>query len=411
MNINYSKGSNPYGLTSYVLSPEKQEEAQAKPILATNMVGLNAEELAEEFRFVHDYNPRVKKTMVHYSVSLSPKEHKRPEEISAISKAVLEKTGHQDCQYFVVEHHDRQARHQVQHWHIVTSAVDMGARWVNDAFIKIRLKHLERELEDTFGLEQTKVRAKPDRYNLTTGEYRLKERTGGELTKEKLWRSLQTHTADQPSMLMLVTRLKAEDISVRLYARDGQIDGISYGLEGIAFPGYKLGAAYSFKGLQRHLGVDHAPEQDELLRRVNLLTAQQCRQLVKQSQDKDSAVIPQPEENSTVQMELAQDMLAIAFQVFAINHQAGRTQETAAGVWRLSGKRYVSNYDPSAREFSLESLDDGRLRIRGRVEEDTVRTIEARNIQTHDLLAFREMQQIVSAISERLSISQPRLEL
>jgi hypothetical protein len=78
MNINYSKGSNPNGLTNYVLSPEKQEQAQAEPILATNMVGLNAEELAEEFRFVHDYNPRVKKTMVHYSVSLSPQGAQEP---------------------------------------------------------------------------------------------------------------------------------------------------------------------------------------------------------------------------------------------------------------------------------------------------------------------------------------------
>ncbi|WP_017301619.1 relaxase/mobilization nuclease domain-containing protein [Nodosilinea nodulosa] len=399
MNINYSKGANPYGLTSYVLSPEKQEQGQAEPILATNMVGLNAEELAEEFRFVHDYNPRVKKTMVHYSVSLSPQEHKSPEEISAISNAVLERTGHQDCQYFVVEHHDRQARHQVQHWHIVTSAVDMHAKWVDDAFIKIRLKHLERELEETFGLEQTKVRAKPERYNLTTGEYRLKERTGGELTKEKLWRSLQTHTADQPSMLMLVTRLKAADISVRLYARDGQIDGISYGMEGIAFPGYKLGAAYSFKGLQRHLGIDHAPEQDELLRRVNLLTAQQCRQLVKQSKDRDSAVIPQVEENSTVQLELAQDMLAIALQVFTINHQAGRTQETEAGVWRLSGKRYASSYDSAAREFSLTSLDDRGLRIQGQVEGEALRVTAAQHIQEHDLAAFEEMRRIVDMVS------------
>jgi hypothetical protein len=135
-------------------------------------------------------------------------------------------------------------------------------------------------------------------------------------------------------MLMLVTRLKAENISVQLHARKEQIDGISYGLEGIAFPGYKLGAAYSFKGLQRHLGVEHAPEQDELLRRVNLLTAQQCRQLVKQSKDRDAALIPWTEGNSTAQMDLAQEMLAIALQVFTINHQAGRTAGNRG--WRLA---------------------------------------------------------------------------
>ncbi|HHP7243937.1 MAG TPA: hypothetical protein ACFE0H_04545 [Elainellaceae cyanobacterium] len=231
------------------------------------------------------------------------------------------------------------------------------------------------------------------------------------MTKEKLWRSLQQHSADQPSMLMLVTRLKAENISVRLYAREGLIDGISYGMEDIAFPGYKLGAAYSFKGLQRHFGIDYAPEQDELLRRVNLLTAQQCRQLVKQSKDRDLALIPQVEENSTVQMELARNILAIALQIFAINHQAGRTQETNAGVWRLSGKRYISNYDFVFQEFSLESLQDEGLRIRGQFEGDTVIVAEAQNIQANDVAAFQEMRRILEAIPQTLSVKQAVQEL
>jgi hypothetical protein len=182
-------------------------------------------------------------------------------------------------------------------------------------------------------------------------------------------------------------------------------------MEGIAFPGYKLGAAYSFKGLQRHLGVDHAPEQDELLRRVNLLTSQQCRQLVKQSKDRDSAVIPQAEGNSTAQVELAQDILAIAFQFFTLDHQAGRTQETTAGVWRLSGKRYVSSYDSASQQFSLESLEDGGLRIRGQVEGDTVRVAEAQHIQANDVAAFLEVRRILEAIPRPPSVKQADQEL
>jgi hypothetical protein len=398
MNINYSKGSDPYGLVQYVLLPAKQESEQDTPILATNMVGLNAEELAEEFRFAHDYNPRVRKTMTHYSVSLLPGEHKSGEEIGVISKAVLAKTGHQDCQYFVVEHHDRKDHHQVQHWHIVTSSVDMRGKWVDDAFIKLRLQHIERELTETFGLQPKPERLKRDRLNLTTGEYRLKERTGRELTKEKLWRSLQEYTADQPSMLMLVTRLKAEDISVRLYARDGQIDGISYGLDGMAFPGYRLGAAYSFKGLQRHLGVDHAPEQDELLRRVNLLTAQQCRQLLRQSQDHGPA-LPQAQESSMGQLDLARYILPIAMQIFALNHQAGATQEVTPGGWRLSGKRYASDYNLMSHEFSLNSLGARPLKIDGQLEADSIRITAASGIQERDLLAFQDMQRILAAVA------------
>jgi hypothetical protein len=73
----------------------------------------------------------------------------------------LAKTGHQDCQYLVVEHHDRKDHHQVQHWHIVTSSVDMNGKWVDDAFIKLRLQHLERELTEPLGLQPKPERGKP----------------------------------------------------------------------------------------------------------------------------------------------------------------------------------------------------------------------------------------------------------
>jgi hypothetical protein len=110
-------------------------------------------------------------------------------------------------------------------------------------------------------------------------------------------------------------------------------------------------------------------------------------------------------------MDLAQEMLAIALQVFTINHQAGRTQETTAGVWRLSGKRYVSSYDSTSQQFSLESLQDKGLRIRGQVEGDTVRVTEAQNIQAKDMAAFQEMRQILEAIPQTPPVKQAVQEL
>ena len=79
-------------------------------------------------------------------------------------------------------------------------------------------------------------------------------------------------------MTDLATRLKAEGVAVQFRTREGQVQGISYAVDGVAFPGYKLGKAYSFTGLQKHLGVSHSPNQDEQLRQVSGMTADQCRE-------------------------------------------------------------------------------------------------------------------------------------
>ena len=278
MNINYSKGSSPGGICRYLLNEQKQKQTEQNPILETNMSGRDAEELAEEFRFSHDLNRRVEQTMVHYSVSLPTGEKVRDEEIGQISRGLLEKTGHGDCQYFVVRHHDRELHNDVTHWHVLTSAVNLKGQWVDDSFIKLRLKTVERELEQAFQLSQRDVRQERERHNLTTGEYRLRERTGKELPKERLWQTIQTHASDRPSMTDLTTRLKAEGVAVQFRTREGQVQGISYAVDGVAFPGYKLGKAYSFTGLQKHLGVSHSPNQDEQLRQVSGMTADQCRE-------------------------------------------------------------------------------------------------------------------------------------
>ena len=63
--------------------------------------------------------------MAHYSVSLAPEEQVQPETRRAITRRILEETGHSDCMYLSVEHHDQSHKNDVQHWHIATSNVDL----------------------------------------------------------------------------------------------------------------------------------------------------------------------------------------------------------------------------------------------------------------------------------------------
>jgi len=262
--INVTKGSSPLNLIKYLLDEHKQQPGR-KPAVNTNMFGSTAEELSEEFRFSHNLNPRVQQTMAHYSMSLSPGERVEPDARYAITKRLLELTGHEDCQHLSAEHFDQAHKHEVQHWHVGTSNVDLDGNHVEDDFLRVRLRAIEQQLEREFGLVKTQIRPAREQRRIPTGEYRFKERTGVTLPREKLWDKIQTHTADAPSMTTLVTRLRNDGVGVRFRQCEETITGISFELEGWACSGGKLGPAYSFPGLQKHLGVSYDPSQDQAL--------------------------------------------------------------------------------------------------------------------------------------------------
>ncbi len=256
MRINVTKGSDPHGLCAYVLDPTKQKSG-AKPVVATNMAGDDSETLAREFEAIVQRPRRwaVKQTMAHYSVSLPPGEELDRAEMGAVSQALLQQMGHQNCPYFVVQHHDQEHKNDVHHWHIVTSTLDFNNEWVNDSFSKLRLQQVARKLESQFGLTPCPPRPAAERQNLTTGEHRRKERTGEVLPKEKLWSAIDAATQDRPTLPLLVTRLKAQGVDCHLWRKGDRYRGISFGLEDATFAGRRLGPAYSFGGLQKHKGV------------------------------------------------------------------------------------------------------------------------------------------------------------
>ena len=286
MRIKVVRGSSPGGLTRYLLREDKQkpstqeEREQGSPVFHTNMFGRNEEELTEEFRFSHNLNSQVKNTMVHYAISLPPGENPAIETKQVIVDRLLEKRGHGKCQFFAVEHFDKLEKNNVHHFHVAASTIRRDGSWVSDKFERIKLKPIEREIEQELNLTYCPSRREEERRNLTTGEYRLKARTGYDLPKEKLWSAIDQAASDQPSMSLLIARLRSQDISVRLRQQNGQPTGISYELDRIAFPGYKLGKAYSFKGLQKHLGVYTLPEQDQQLQALSQMSPQETQALI-----------------------------------------------------------------------------------------------------------------------------------
>ena len=281
MRINVTKGSDPLGLTKYILDPKKQRDEDIKagrsPILDTNLFGRDATGLAEEFRFSHDLNSRVIRTMTHYSISLAPGETVSDSEKVAISKGLLNHMGHQDCQYFIAVHHDREHKSGVQHWHICTSSIDLNGRWVPDHFNYAELKQAERDLELRHRLRYCPPKDKGEQRNLTNGERRQEERTGKPCAKRLLWGAIDQATEDHPSMAIMAARLKAKALTVHFYEFEDGGKGLSFGTDGKYFKGGDLGARYSFDGLQKYAGVSYISNQeDSLLRRLNEMSTEQC---------------------------------------------------------------------------------------------------------------------------------------
>lgn len=286
--INVTRGSSASGIVQYVLNPDKQLQPDfiVKDVISTNMFGRSANELAYEFTFFSDLNPRVERIMTHYSVSLPPGEFLTANLIDGLSAELLSQMGH-DGLFLAVRHHDQEHVNGVHHFHLVASSTNFDGSWVSDSFDRLSLKSIERKLEESFGLSSPVPSVQP---YLTTGEYRRKRRTGELLPKEKLWDIIRSSAADRPSFPLLVTRLIAQDVQVRFRVDDAssEISGISFSIArsdsdavGDAhFRGGQLGKPFSFYGLQKHLGVTFADHQIPELLNLQDVSVEECRELL-----------------------------------------------------------------------------------------------------------------------------------
>jgi hypothetical protein len=280
--INASRGQSAHDLVSYILDPEKQldHEFDVTEVISTNMFGRSALELAQEFTFFADLNPRVQRIVTHYSVSLPPGDHLDFGLMDGLTSELLSAMGH-DGIYFAARHHDKEHLNGVGHFHVASASMRFDGSWVRDSFDRLTLKSIERQLEQSFGLSSPVPSVTPF---LSTGEYRRKRRTGELMPKERLWEAITTSAADLPSFPLLVARLGAQDIQVRFRSNfdSTEISGLSFSIDDSHFRGGQLGKQFSFFGLQQHLGVSFAPHMVPELLQFQHMSGVECRALLNQ---------------------------------------------------------------------------------------------------------------------------------
>ncbi len=263
------KGRSFRGLLNYL------EENSKAEIIGGNMSGHDAIQLSKEFRLSRQLNPEVERAVYHCSLSLAPGENLDNETWNEIISKYLEGMGFDCNQYVLYRHSDKDH----DHVHIVASRIRLDdAKIVSDSWDYVRSENLIRQLEKEYGLEQAPSSREKKENNLSTGQLRRIEREQAEYErgerdsppelpiKKQLQITIDKAIESSDSMSELMKKLLLENVSVRCeFTRTGKPKGISYGMNGIAFSGTKLGKGYTFSGLQKYESIKYNPKTDKEL--------------------------------------------------------------------------------------------------------------------------------------------------
>jgi hypothetical protein len=257
------KGTSFRGVLNYLHAKEGTR------LIGGNMAGKNPRTLAAEFRLGRELNPKLKRAVYHASLSLPKTESLDDERWRAIASDYLRGMGFEGSQYVIYRHSDRSH----DHIHLVACRIRVtDGSTVSDSWDYRRSEELIRSLEKQYQLEAVPSSRERETRAPTTGEWRRQERTSQVGVRTRLQTLIDQATQNCPTMPQFIHRLKEQGVDVRVgYTRSGQVKGISYSLDGIAFSGTHLGKAYTFPGLQKYRGVSYQLSQDEEIRSDNAL--------------------------------------------------------------------------------------------------------------------------------------------
>jgi hypothetical protein len=252
-----TKGNGFTGVCSYLL-----DNTEAR-LIGGNMASTTPRQLAAEFRVFSQKNPRVQLPVEHISLSPSPLDKELDDsEWQTLAIDLLDGLGMTQNQYVVVLHNDTEFEGKPRpHAHIIVNRVSIDGQCADSWLDFHRAEEVIRHLEQKYELTPVASSWKSLRAADSEGQIRREKRFAnlGEKPQESIKRRLQNlcdmAAADQPTLGQYKKRLKDAGVETRIReTRTGKIQGISYELDSVAFPGHKLGLHYSWSGLQK-LGI------------------------------------------------------------------------------------------------------------------------------------------------------------
>ena len=261
------RGSGFEGVLSYAFERDTPF-AEKGLLVGGNMSGTTIEELTREFGVSHSLRPDVEKPVWHNSLRLPPGDTLGHDVWWQIAKNYVEEMGFKPSNPYVAILHDDA---EGQHIHIIASRVGFDKSLYlgqNENLISTRIIQ---SLEPKYGLTITKGLEYDENNRIVThasksrpskGEVEQANRTGEAPVRLRLQAIVDAATKGKPSVVAFIERLEVQGVTVLPnLASTGKLNGFSFELDGIAFKGSQLGAAYSWSKLQKS-GVGYEQDRD-----------------------------------------------------------------------------------------------------------------------------------------------------
>lgn len=227
----------------------------------------NVSDLTDEFKIVSSFRQDIKKPVFHAFLSLPKNEHLTDERWQEIAKDYLKEMNIdiEKHQYICVRHNDTDK----DHIHIVANRVGLdGSVWLGQHSAFNTIAACERlEIKHNLTITQGLKGQKSDVSAPTKAEIEQALRTGEKPARIVLQNALQAAMTGKPDLETFVERLQAVGIEPRfnVASSTGNVAGVSFSVNDIAFKGSQLGKKYSWNTIKNNVIYDKNRD-DELVR-------------------------------------------------------------------------------------------------------------------------------------------------
>lgn len=248
-----TKGQDFAGCLRYVL------ERQSAERIGGNMEGTTVAELATEFELSVQCQQRrsphkpTQAIVCHTSLSVEIGRKLDDSTWTAIAKDYLQEMGFDQNQYVLARHTD--TNHD--HVHLIVSRLRLDGTTVESWLDYRRAQEVLRQLEKQYNLQAVLPSWETEVKPPTVGEIRQFRRTGEPSVRAMLQVAIDDALLTATTIDQFQNQLATQGIEIRLRQIQSGIAGISYKLNNVAFPGYKLGKRYTWTRIEEQLGVNY----------------------------------------------------------------------------------------------------------------------------------------------------------
>lgn len=248
-----TKGQDFSGCLRYVLGKAGAER------IGGNMEGATVAELQREFDLGVQCQERrspqkiTQAVVCHTSLSVEVGRNLDDATWNAIATDYLTAMGFTNNQFLAVRHTDTQH----DHIHLVVSRLRLDGTTVETWLDYRKAQQVLRQLEQKYQLQAVQPSWEVEIKPASVGEIRQFQRTGEPSIRAMLQVAIDETLSTATTIEQFQSQLADLGVAVRLRQIQSGIAGISYKLNDIAFPGYKLGKRYTWSRIHSQLETNH----------------------------------------------------------------------------------------------------------------------------------------------------------